>query len=100
MLTLGEVALGKQLEMHRSCPHARSECAENKCDSVFASGLFHPDPSNSLDIDGLEVPAGEIQTRSDMTGRQLLHNEFIVYDVSQVKMRYLVTVRSEGNMSL
>ena len=67
------------------------------------------------------MPAGDIQTREMefVPGRDLLHNEvcqllvrtfpfltasfvsqFIVYDVSQVKMRYLVTVRSEGNMSL
>lgn len=54
-------------------------------------GRTHPDPKNVQDINGVEVPLGE-PTDSTTKNCSLLYNEYIVYDVAQVNMKYLLQV--------
>jgi poly [ADP-ribose] polymerase len=39
------------------------------------------------------VPLGEGVKRADVKKSSLLYNEYIVYDVSQIKARYLVQMK-------
>ncbi len=51
-----------------------------------------PDPKNSyFTKEGVEIPLGkEVRTT---TRSSLLYNEYIVYDVSQVNLKYLLKVK-------
>lgn len=64
--------------------------------STKGIGASFPDPSKSttLEADGvkLEVPLGQQITKSDQR-TSLLYNEYIVYDVSQVRCHFLVEVK-------
>lgn len=43
--------------------------------------------------DGTVVPLGPANNNVDMTGATLNYNEYIVYDVQQVKMRYIAKIK-------
>lgn len=60
--------------------------------STKGLGCYQPDPDTHVDIDGdVTVPIGRI-VQTAVSGRSLLYDEFIIYDVSQIKMRYVVVV--------
>ena len=55
-------------------------------------GRGAPDPAGARTLPGdggLKVPMGKAKSSSVQNG-SLLYNEFIVYDVAQVKMKYVV----------
>ncbi len=52
-----------------------------------------PDPAHATALpDGVTVPLGPNKEEA-IPGSSLIYNEFIVYDVSQIKMRYLVKLK-------
>lgn len=51
-------------------------------------GMTCPDPKISKKIGDVDVPLGK--PVKNKTKSSLLYNEFIVYDVAQVNIRYLV----------
>lgn len=52
-------------------------------------GLSQPDPKEAAVLpDGVEVPLGKIVANPDIDHSDLLYNEFIVYDIAQIKFRY------------
>eukprot|EP00668_Euglena_longa_P029323 GGOE01036669.1.p1 GENE.GGOE01036669.1~~GGOE01036669.1.p1 ORF type:complete len:715 (+),score=259.95 GGOE01036669.1:85-2145(+) len=61
--------------------------------STFGQGAMMPDPAASGHLDGMTVPLGPTVNPPDHHGSSLLYNEFIVYDVCQVKLRYLLKVK-------
>lgn len=64
--------------------------------SVQAIGKYIPDPKDDIlhpKDQNLIVPLGHSILNSKQTNLSLSHNEFIVYDPSQVKMNYLVKLR-------
>lgn len=64
--------------------------------SVQGLGRTMPDPNGTITINNdLKVPTGTLieLPRCDATGLTLIHNEFIVYDPAQVKIRYILKVR-------
>ncbi|KAL3315024.1 Poly [ADP-ribose] polymerase 2 [Cichlidogyrus casuarinus] len=109
LLVLCEVALGELDERKHSCCKLPNEIAKGK-DSVIGLGSMIPDKAtwSKLD-DGTVVPCGKIVKRDAPTdasnassgmyapGYSLLYNEYIVYDVAQVKMRYLVKTKFQFN---
>ncbi|EUB53851.1 Poly [ADP-ribose] polymerase [Echinococcus granulosus] len=63
--------------------------------SVQGVGRNMPDPSTWITLDdGVVVPCGKI-IESKVYTATLLYNEFIVYDVRQIRLRYLVKLRFE-----
>lgn len=53
-------------------------------------GRTHPNPKDSVTLpNGVEVPVGK-GISSDSNNTALLYNEYIVYDVAQVNMKYLL----------
>ena len=59
-------------------------------------GKSTPDKNDWVTLEnGCVVPIGKMVntvTKTEASSYSLLYNEYIVYDVSQIKMRYLVKV--------
>lgn len=67
-----------------------------KFQSTFGEGKYTPDPTGNLDVNGAVLPAGNIIS-SGISDSQLLYNEFIVYNVAQVVIRYIVRIDFKFN---
>ena len=59
--------------------------------STKGCGKTAPPPSSYVNLNGTKIPQGEGRTVN--TKGPLLYNEYIVYDVSQVRMKYLFKMR-------
>lgn len=65
--------------------------------------MTHPDPTSDINIPvadanyELSIPCGK-PVKSNVKGSSLLYNEFIVYDVSQIRLRYLLRMEFKYNM--
>ena len=94
ILLLSEVALGKVFPRVYAL---RKEEIDPTCDSVKGIGKTCPDPRLTLTFDGdIDFCLG----RPDITNLKgiinepiLLYNEYVVYNVNQVRPRYLVIVK-------
>uniref|UniRef100_A0A8C3LT43 Poly [ADP-ribose] polymerase n=1 Tax=Chrysolophus pictus TaxID=9089 RepID=A0A8C3LT43_CHRPC len=65
----------------------------------YCLGKTAPDPTASTTLDGVEVPLGNgISTGINDTC--LLYNEYIVYDVAQVNLKYLLKLKFNYKTSL
>lgn len=85
-MLLCEVALGDMFE----CPAAKyiTELPKGK-HSTKGCGKTYPNPAEShFDGDGVEYPIGKAVTDAKLKS-SLLYNEFIVYDVAQINVKYL-----------
>lgn len=52
-------------------------------------GLTQPNPKEAVTLpDGAIVPSGKLAPSDEVAHSDLLYNEFIVYDVAQIKFRY------------
>ncbi|CAD5224652.1 unnamed protein product [Bursaphelenchus okinawaensis] len=88
-LLLCEVALGKIQEEKE----ANTEIKKPKSGyhSVKGLGGTAPNPEGMVTLpDGVKVPCGKAKTMSKSQDYHLLYNEYIVYNVNQVRMKYLV----------
>ena len=67
--------------------------------STKGCGRTSPDSSTHVTLDnGCIVPSGKGIKDNNMQ-TSLLYNEYIVYDTSQIKMRYLVKLKFNYNNS-
>ena len=88
IMLLNEVALGREF---RTGWDKYMEKPQPGTDSTHAVGMTYPDPSEAVTLEnGTKVPLGKGCKLGERTG--CTHNEFIVYDVAQVTIRYLVKV--------
>ncbi|KAK4317648.1 hypothetical protein Pmani_011270 [Petrolisthes manimaculis] len=89
LLLLCEVALGDMYE--RTGAEYVEKLPKGK-HSTKGVGRTCPDPSQSIKLeDGVEVPLGK-GTSADVSRTSLLYNEFIVYDVAQINVKYLINL--------
>jgi len=92
LLVLCEVALGNSHPLEQADYEAGRHCAAGRpANSVHGLGTYSPGQASRVTMsDGVVVPLGPA-----LKGPQkpLLYNEYIVYDVRQVRLRYLVKVR-------
>ena len=60
--------------------------------STKGVGRTEPDPSEEIKLaDGVRVPVGKgVQSLDPNPGKSLLYNEYIVYNVDQIRMRFLI----------
>ncbi|EFN84955.1 poly [ADP-ribose] polymerase [Harpegnathos saltator] len=87
LLLLCEVALGNIYERYQADYIEKLPKGKH---STMGRGQTHPDPENVYKTkDGVEVPYGE-GVSANIKKSALLYNEYIVYDVAQVKVRYLI----------
>uniref|UniRef100_A0A6F9DN94 Poly [ADP-ribose] polymerase n=1 Tax=Phallusia mammillata TaxID=59560 RepID=A0A6F9DN94_9ASCI len=87
---LADVALGNMYELVNAKNVRKLPKSKH---SVKGVGSTTPDKSTYTTHDGAEVPMGK-GAQTDLTdfkdGTSLLYNEYIVYDVAQVNLKYLV----------
>ncbi|KAL2323662.1 hypothetical protein Fmac_028041 [Flemingia macrophylla] len=95
VLLLCEVALGEMAEL-LSAKYDADQLPEGKLSTKGLGGTA-PDPSKARELeDGLVVPLGKPKKESSIKG-DLLYNEYIVYNVDQIRMRYVVHVNFNFN---
>ena len=89
LLLLCEVALGTMAERFKADTNIVLKKGEHSCKGV---GQTMCDPTgNFVDKDGILYPMGKpVQQVKKST---LLYNEYIVYDIGQVRQRYLFKVK-------
>jgi hypothetical protein len=91
VLFLCEVALGNMYELKvaqdvRVLPQGKH--------STRGLGIHTPDVDTHVEIDNnVIVPIGKL-IPTDASGKSLQYDEFIVYDTTQIKLRYLVLVKT------
>jgi poly [ADP-ribose] polymerase len=86
LLLICEVALGETNDLLYSDYNAGN--LPNGKSSTKGCGGYAPDPSTYTELDGVTLPMGPGKQLN--TGGSLMYNEYIVYDVNQIKMKYLV----------
>lgn len=93
LLLLCEVALGDCNEL-LDADYEANKLPSGK-HSTKGLGQTGPDPKNSITLDGVTVPMGPgVRTGATRSnGYSLLYNEFIVYNPSQARMRYLLRIK-------
>ncbi|CAH8289829.1 unnamed protein product, partial [Heterobilharzia americana] len=88
------VSLGKQRELYQACYNA--EKTLSGFNSVKGVGKMRTSSETwkTLD-DGVVVPCGKLieASESEVNKCVLQFNEYIVYDVNQIRLRYLVKVK-------
>ncbi|XP_065208897.1 poly [ADP-ribose] polymerase-like [Planococcus citri] len=91
LVLLCQVALGNMYKLRTRKYLSKPPAGKH---SVIGLGKIEPDPSQSIfREDGVEIPLGKgIRSRTH-TRRELHHNEYVVYDVAQVKVEYLVQLK-------
>lgn len=90
LLLLCEVALGDMYE--RTGAEYVTKLPTGK-HSTKGVGRTAPDPKESLTVeDGIEIPAGK-GIDCGISRSSLLYNEYIVYDVEQVNIKYLIQMK-------
>jgi predicted DNA-binding WGR domain protein len=88
LLLLCDVALGNMYE--RTQAEYVEKLPKGK-HSTKGIGRTEPDPKSSKALEGVEVPIGK-GVANDKMSSALLYNEYIVYDVAQVNVKYLLRV--------
>jgi len=87
LLSLNEVALGKMFEVTSPMYMEKSKPGYQ---STKALGRRYPDPKKDIHIGGPEGPILPIGTVLPNKNTTMGHDEFIVYDISQIQCRYLI----------
>uniref|UniRef100_A0A4W6D949 Poly [ADP-ribose] polymerase n=1 Tax=Lates calcarifer TaxID=8187 RepID=A0A4W6D949_LATCA len=96
LILLAEVALGNMHELKKASHITKLPKGKH---SVKGLGRTAPDPSAAASLDGVQVPLGKgVHTNIDDTS--LLYNEYIVYDVAQINMKYLLKIKFNYQTSL
>jgi len=95
LMLLCEVALGDMFEIEQSDYHAKTNSEKAGKHSTKGLGLAYPDEQGDVIIDDdVRIQAGKLKTEARQgTGYRLAYNEYIVYNTSQVKMRYLIKMK-------
>ena len=91
LLLLCQVALGNVSEKTNSDYNA--DKLQPGKHSTKGVGRTQPDPAETVTLpDGVVVPLGKA-TRTPRTDTVLEYNEYICYDITQIRLRYLLRVR-------
>ena len=99
VLLLSEVALGTPYRRLQSEYEADRSCRKAKADFTWGIGKTAPDAAGGTTLPGepsVHVPMGKGGPNPEIKPGQassLLYNEYIVYDTSQVRQRYLLQVK-------
>lgn len=91
IMFLCEVALGNCLKLETALSVLKLPKGTH---SVLCEGMNRPNPEQHIKIDGnVTVPIGKIMNNS--TQVTLYYDEYVVYDASQIKLRYAVIIKSK-----
>ncbi|XP_070576368.1 poly [ADP-ribose] polymerase 1-like [Ptychodera flava] len=90
LMLLCEVALGNMYELTNAKSLSKPPAGKHSTKGI---GSTAPEQSASMTLDdGVVVPLGK-GTTSGTTRTSLLYNEYIVYDVAQIEMKYLCQMK-------
>ncbi|KAJ3017754.1 UNVERIFIED_CONTAM: Poly [ADP-ribose] polymerase 2 [Siphonaria sp. JEL0065] len=90
LLLLCEVALGDENQLINANYDADKDTKSKSKHSTWGLGRTKPNPAEYVTLsDGVVVPCGK-GVRTDDGSAYLEYNEFICYDVRQVRLKYLV----------
>lgn len=90
LMLLSEVALGNTFNLTEATNVTK---LRQKFHSVRGLGKTFPNPDMAITMsDGVTVPIGTPITNASLN-YDLLYNEYIVYDVSQVNLKYLLKIK-------
>jgi poly [ADP-ribose] polymerase 2/3/4 len=91
---LCEAPLGKQHMVREDGPHASGlRTAPPGFDSVHAVGAYQPKSTTIMKIDNKDVVVPNSQAEPSGVSSSFAHDEFLVYNEKQVRLRYVVTVK-------
>merc|ERR1712176_1589481 len=91
LILLCEVALGKMNKLTQSDYYANE--LPTGMSSTRGCGKTEPDPATYVTLEnGCVVPCGK-GIKDEDADTSLLYNEYIVYDTSQIKMKYLLKLK-------
>ena len=93
-LILNEIALGNQ-STRNNPDYGINKDVLAKTNHHSAHGLGKWEPSSSTVVDGIQIPSGPLKDTGK--GTYLKYNEFVVYDVDQILIKYLIIVKNNGN---
>ncbi|XP_056671999.1 poly [ADP-ribose] polymerase 1 isoform X2 [Monodelphis domestica] len=96
LILLGEVALGNMYELKHASHISKLPKGKH---SVKGLGKTTPDPTASITLDGVEIPLGT-GVSSGVSDTCLLYNEYIIYDIAQVNLKYLLKLKFNFKSSL
>jgi len=90
---LCEAPLGKQFELNSDGHHASSlRKAPSGHDSVHAIGAYGPTNWQTMKIDGNDIAIPQGSGKNTGKSSTFQHDEYLVYDEAQVRLRYVLTV--------
>lgn len=96
LILLGEVALGNMHELKKASHITKLPKGKH---SVKGLGRTAPDPNATVTLNGVQVPLGK-GAHTNIDDTSLLYNEYIVYDVAQVNLKYLLKIKFNYQTSL
>ncbi|KAJ1372854.1 Protein phosphatase methylesterase 1 [Parelaphostrongylus tenuis] len=97
LILLCDVALGNVKEELHAIDHSRRSL--KGFNSVQGLGKTEPNPINTIESEeGYSIPLGKPVKAEKGESSSLLYNEYIVYDVDQIMIRYLVRTKFTMNM--
>jgi len=93
VLLLCEVVLGKMLNRKQAEMLTKEQVFKQGCHSCFGEGQMGPSNTQKMD-DGVIVPLGKL-AQTGLTPQQtaLMYHEYIIYDTSQLRTRYLLKIK-------
>ena len=104
LMVLCEVDLGNSMQLTAADHDAKTKLG-SRYHSTMGVGLHYPDPTATEIFDGMTVPCGKLIKRLEPTSEAprkpsrssrlavpqgLQYNEYVVYDTSRIRIRYLV----------
>ncbi|XP_077567914.1 poly [ADP-ribose] polymerase 1 [Stigmatopora nigra] len=96
LLLLAEVALGNMHELKKASHVTKLPKGKH---SVKGLGRTAPEMSATATLDGVQVPLGK-GANTNIDDTSLLYNEYIVYDVAQINLKYLLKIKFNYQTSL
>ncbi|XP_051908045.1 poly [ADP-ribose] polymerase 1 isoform X1 [Hippocampus zosterae] len=96
LLLLAEVALGNMHELKKASHITKLPKGKH---SVKGLGRTAPESSATTTLDGVQVPLGK-GANTNIDDASLLYNEYIVYDVAQINLKYLLKIKFNYQTSL
>ncbi|KAI8896085.1 poly polymerase catalytic domain-containing protein [Globomyces pollinis-pini] len=93
ILLLCEVALGKTNELFSADYDAAQKLKTTGCHSTLGVGRTKPDPKTFAKIGDVTVPVGKPVDADLPAQAYLQYNEYIVYSVDQIKIKYLLKTK-------
>lgn len=92
-LIVAEVSLGKILEKTHS-DYGLNKNVLSKINYDSTKGLGKWEPAGSTEINNVKIPNKQLAEKKINTS--LRYNEFIVYDINQIMIKYLILVKNKG----